>query len=148
VAVDSLFDTQEKRHAEFRRARSSEEEPVPAWLVPPEQRLGLEVLFFFGHPERRYEIWDNRAPCILAFGSADEAKLRFDHFLDDICRWEQSAVPKPSLMEPGVEVAEIGRFQLSRRGNHVRMDVAVDARKYRELLLVWADHDAWDWGGD
>jgi hypothetical protein len=84
---------------------------------------------------------------MLAFGSADEAKLRFEHFLEEICRWEESAVPKPCLMEPGVDAAEVGRFQLSRRGNQVRMDVAVDGRKYRELLYVWGDHDAWNWGG-
>jgi len=57
-------------------------------------------------------------------------------------------VPGPFLIEPGVEVAEVGRFQLSRRGRQVRLDVAVDARKYRELLHVWADRNAWNWGGD
>ena len=51
VAVDSLFDTQEKRHG--RRWISTEPEPVPMWLLSPDQRVGLEVLFFLGHPERR-----------------------------------------------------------------------------------------------
>src|SRR5208282_3820495 len=132
VAVDSLFDTQEKRHG--RLWSSTTPEPVPTWLLSPDQRVGLEVLFFLGHPERRYEIWDNRAPCLLAFGSPAEAALRFGHFLDDICRWEQASLPKPCPIEPGVEVAEVGRFRLTRRERHVRLDVAVDTRSYRELL--------------
>lgn len=146
VAVDSLFDTQEKRHGG--RWISTEPEPVPMWLLSPDQRVGLEVLFFLGHPERRYEIWDNRAPCLLAFGSPEEAALRFGHFLDDICRWEQASLPKPCPIEPGVEVAEVGRFRLTRRERHVRLDVAVDTRKYREMLHVWTRRDVWDWGGD
>jgi len=146
VAVDALFDTQEKRHG-WRRG-STELEPVPPWLVSSDQRIGLDALFFFGHPERRYEIWDNRAPCLLAFGSPEEAELRFGHFLADICRWEKAPVPKPSPIEPGVDLAEVGRFRLTRQGRQVRMDVAVDARKYRELLRVWSRREAWDWGGD
>jgi Uma2 family endonuclease len=50
VAVDSLFDTQEKRRGYG--ASPTELEPEPKWLVSSDQRLGLEVLFFFGHPER------------------------------------------------------------------------------------------------
>jgi hypothetical protein len=146
IAVDALFDTQEKRNGPFWDL--TDREPVPPWLMPQEQRLGLEVLFFFGHPERRYEIWDNRAPCLLAFGSPEEAELRFGRFLEEICRWEQASLPRPSPIEPGVVVAEAGRFRLTRRGRHVRLDVAVDARKYRELLRVWSQRAAWDWGGD
>jgi hypothetical protein len=145
--VDSLFDTQEKRHGD-RWSSTEPDDPVPMWLVSPDRRMGLEVLFFFGHPEKRYEIWDNRAPCLLAFGSPEEAALRFGHFLEDIGRWEQVSVPGPSRIEPGVEVAEVGRFRLARRGRLVRLDVAVDARKYRELLHVWSRREAWDWGGD
>jgi Uma2 family endonuclease len=146
VAVDSLFDTQAKRHG-YKRSQA-ELEPVPRWLVASDQRVSLEVLFFFGHPEKRYEIWNNRAPCLLAFGSPEEAELRFGHFLEDICRWEQSPFLRPSSIEPGIEIAEVGRFQLTRRGSHVRLDVAVDARKYRELLSLWSRTEAWDWGGD
>jgi Uma2 family endonuclease len=146
VAVDSLFDTQEKRHGHWQD--STELDPLPKWLASPKQRVGLEALFFFGHPERRYEIWDNRAACLLAFGSPEEAVVRFGHFLEDIGRWERSSVARPSPIEPGVEVAEVGRFQLTRRGSQVRLDVAVDARKYRELLRVWCRREAWDWGGD
>ena len=58
VAVDSLFDTQEKRHG--RRWSRQSPSPCPTWLLSPDQRVGLEVLFFLGHPEMRYEIWDNR----------------------------------------------------------------------------------------
>jgi hypothetical protein len=53
-------------------------------------------------------------------------------------------------IEPDVELAEVGRFQLTRRGRHVQLDVAVavDARKYRELLRIWGQEAVWDWGGD
>ena len=51
-------------------------------------------------------------------------------------------------IEPGVEVAEVSRFRLTRRERHVRLDVAVDTRKYREMLNVWTRRDVWDWGGD
>lgn len=35
---------------------------------------------------------------------------------------------------------------LTRRGKHMLLDMAVDARKYRELLKVAARRDSWDWG--
>ncbi len=124
VEVDALFDTQAK--SKGFRLYPDELEPLPSWLVPSDRRIGLEVLFFFGHPEKRYEIWNNRAPCLLAFGSPEEAALRFGHFLEDICRWEQSTSPRPRPIEPGVEIAEVGRFQLGQRANLIRLDVAVD----------------------
>jgi Uma2 family endonuclease len=148
VAVDSLFDTQQKRHPEWWGSAEDEPDPVPIWLVPRDKRVGLEVLFFLGHPEKRYEIWNNRAPCLLAFGSPQEAELRFGHFLEEICRWEQTTIRKPSPIEAGVEIAEVGRFQLTRRVRHVGLDVAIDARKYRELLRIWGRDEVWDWGGD
>jgi hypothetical protein len=69
-------------------------------------------------------------------------------FFEDICRWEQVPLANPSPIEPDVELAEVGRFRLTRRGKHVRLDVAVDARKFRDLLRVWTRTEAWDWGGD
>jgi Uma2 family endonuclease len=144
VEVDRLFDRQQKRHAWGRE--TSDIKPLPEWLVPADRRVGLEVLLFLGHPERRYEIWDNRAVCLLAFGSTEEAKLRFGHFLEELCRWEQVEVGRATEMEPGVDVAEIGRFVLRRQGHQVRLDVAVDGRKFRELLMHWSDRRGWDWG--
>jgi Uma2 family endonuclease len=144
VAVDDLFDTQWKRKPQWRGI--DEPQPVSAWLAPRETRLGLEYLLLLGHPDRRYEIWHNRAPCVLAFGSAEEGQVRFGHFLEDMCRWEQQPLCQPSAIEPGVEVAEVGRFHLTRRGRLVHLEVAVDARKYREMLEVWTHRKAWDWG--
>jgi hypothetical protein len=149
VNVAELFDTQMKRH----RRRSGETddpppkepEPVPNWLIAPDTRLGLAYLMVLGHPKRRFEIWDNRAPCVLAFGSDEEARRRFDHFLEEICRWEQAPLPRPATPEPDTDVAEVGRFRLTRRGRIVHLDVAVDARKYRELLEVGSRRESWDW---
>jgi hypothetical protein len=83
---------------------------------------------------------------VLAFGSVEEAEARFAYFLEEICRWEQASRPSPAMLEADVVQAEVGRFQLTRRGRHVHLDVAVDARKYREWLRVWARREAWDWG--
>jgi hypothetical protein len=144
VGVDALFDTQWKRHG--MRTSSKESDRVPEWLISPETPLGLEYLLLLGHPERRTEIWGNRVPCVLSFGSPAEARARFVHFVEDAARWEQVAAPRTTAHEPDAEEAEVGRFRLTRRGRQVQLDVAVDGRKYRQLLELWANHDAWDWG--
>jgi hypothetical protein len=144
VGVDGLFDTQWKRHRD--RFAGTVREPIPEWLVSSDQRLGLEYLFLLGHPERRYEIWGNRAPCVLAFGSVAEAQARFGHFLEDAARWEQSPVPRPTRITADAEQAEVGRFRLTRQDRRVSLDVAVDGRKYEQLLEVCSRREAWDWG--
>jgi Uma2 family endonuclease len=145
VSVDRLFDTQWKRHSE-RFGGGDKVEPVPEWLIAPEKRLGLEYLLLIGHPERRSDIWNHRAPCILAFGSVMEARLRLAHFLEEAASWEQTASPRTTALDTDVEQAEVGRFRFTRRGRYVQLDVAVDARKYQELLPVWSDRKVWDWG--
>lgn len=152
VGVADLFEMQWKRH-ERRPGESDDQpekapEPVPQWLIPPATRLGLACLMVLGHPKRRFEIWDNRAPCMLAFGSEEEAQSRFRHFLEEICSWEGAPLASPISPEPGIDQAEIGRFHLTRRGHVVHLEVAVDARKYRQLLEVGARRESWDWGDD
>ncbi len=144
VDVDDLFRTQWKRH--FARTPREAPEPVPNWLVPAEIPLGLEYLFLLGHPERRTEIWGNRAPCVLAFGSAEEARVRLAHFLEEASRWEQVPAAQSAALGPDVDQAEVGRFRFTRRDRHVYLDVAVDARKYQEMLRVWSSREVWDWG--
>jgi putative restriction endonuclease len=151
VNVAELFETQWKRHQRRSGKTGDDEpgeapEPIPHWLMAPDTRLGLAYLMVLGHPKRRFEIWDNRAPCMLAFGSDEEARTRFQHFLEEACRWEQVPLARPAALEPGMDVAEAGRFRLTRRGHLVHLDVAVDARKYRELLEVGARRESWDWG--
>ena len=60
--------------------------------------------------------------------------------------WEALPRPKLSPLAEGIEQTEVGRFQFTRRGRLVFMDLAVDGRRHLELLTRWADHDAWDWG--
>jgi len=148
IEVAPLFETQRKHHRAHWGEEDQQEEPqpVPEWLAPPEVPLGLEYLFYMGHPEHRWEIWNNRAPNVLAFGSAAEARLRFRHFLTEMCRWEQQALPGTWTQDADAEQVEVGRFRLTRRGRLVYLDVAVDARKYREMLEVWSRREAWDWG--
>jgi Uma2 family endonuclease len=145
IPVDELFDCQEKRKGPFRFGYE-DEEAVPEWLVPPEQPIGLEYLLLLGHPERRFEIWDHRSPCLLAFGSEVEARYRLRHFVEEACRWEAVAAPELCPDGPDGEPIEVGRFRFSRSGRRVHLDVAVDARLYRELLEVHGQRDAWDWG--
>ena len=142
-SVSELFESQWERHP----AKADEDrEPMPAWFMPPDVRVGLEYMLLFGHPERRYEIWDNTAPCMLAFGSEEESELRFQHFLEDICRWEAVAVPTPTTVEPGTQAATVGRFRLFRKRRHVRLHVTVDAARFRELLVTSASREGWNWG--
>lgn len=145
VVAGDLFDTQSKRHVDL---RDGESEPIPDWLVPREKSLGLEYMLLVGHPERRYEVWGDRAPCVLVFGSSEEASARLRDFLGDACRWESMPSTKPLTIEPDLEVAEIGRFRFARRGRQVHLDVAVQLEEYRLMLESWATREAWDWGGD
>lgn len=143
LAVHTLFDTQSKRHGDRWK---EEPEPIPAWLLPPETRVGLEYFLLAGHPERRYEIWGDRAPCVLAFGSPEEAAARLRGLVEDAARWEALPPVQPLTLEPELEVAEIGRFRFTRRGRIVHLKVAVELEQYRLLLDAWASHEAWDWG--
>lgn len=145
VNINAMFATQSKRGQD---ERSSDEplEPIPQWIVSREMKLGLEYFFLLGHPERRWEFWDNRARSVLAFGSPSEASARLDHFIAEACQWESLPRPKLSAMGYDVQQTEVGRFQFTRRGRLVFLDIAIDGRRHRELLARWANKNAWDWG--
>jgi Putative restriction endonuclease len=147
VPAATLFDTQMKRHGEP-RWREEPAEPVPHWLVPPERRLGLEYLMLLGQPHNRREIWDDRSPCLLAFGSEEEARLRLRHLLEEACRWEGVARVEPRPAGGCSETARVGRFHFERDGRRVTLRVAVDSARYRLMLEACASRDAWDWGED
>jgi hypothetical protein len=111
-------------------------------------RVGFPFLMLLGHPERRREIWNNRVHCVLAFGSEEEARVRLDHFREDLGRRERAGLAVPVESEGEMAVGEIPRFRLSRRGRRVHLEVTIDARRFRALLEVWAQRAAWDWGED
>ena len=143
--VDGVFQTQSKRWAADESARE-EPEPIPDWLLPREFSVGLEHFFVLGHPERRWEFWNNKAHSVLAFGSPAEARARLDHFLVEASQWESQAKPKPVTIDADTERAEVGRFQFTRRGQLVWLEVAVDGRRYKDLLRTWSRRTSWDWG--
>lgn len=143
VSVDKVFDTQSS-HFESNVGECCD--PIPHWAISREQVVGLQHLILLGHTERRREIWNNRAPCVLAFGSADEARHRLDHFLLEAARWEDAPVPSAVEHEPDVVTADVGRFHFLRQAHIVRLNVDVDALLYRSLLDVTAQREAWDWG--
>lgn len=144
ISVDAVFDTQSKRNGWYNDDEVAD--PIPEWILPPEMNLGLEYFFHLGHPERRWEFWDNTARSVLAFGSSDEARLRLDYFLTEACRWESIPRPKISPMADDIDQTEAGRFQLTRRGRLVHLDLAIDGRRHTDILTRWTDRDAWDWG--
>jgi hypothetical protein len=56
--------------------------------------------------------------------------------------------PKISQLAAEVQQSEAGRFQLTRRGRLVFLDVAVDGKQYEKIQATHADREAWDWGED
>lgn len=143
ISVDALFKTQSKR---WPKQPGEAPQPIPDWILPRATHVGLECFFNLGHPERRWEFWDNKARSVLAFGSHAEASFRFDHFVAETCRWEGLSPPKADDASADMRRAEVGRFELTRRGRLVFLDVRVDGRLYRRILTTFADRNAWDWG--
>jgi Uma2 family endonuclease len=146
VPLDELFDTQVKR---LGWRQDSEEPQSPSeWLVPPEVRLGLQYLLLLGHSERRREVWHNRGRCLLSFASATESRQRFQHFLEDICRWQQQPPVRPEPAGPELELAEVGPFQLVRNHQRIELEVRFESHLLRELYDLWFNRNNWDWGED
>jgi hypothetical protein len=79
IPVDSLFATQSRHWNEA--ADDDRPEPIPEWILPAMTPVGLEYFFLVGHPDRRWEFWDNKARSVLAFGSSAEASARLGHFV-------------------------------------------------------------------
>lgn len=148
IVVDQLFDTQSMHRPGWAATDDSHDHPapIPEWLLPAEMKLGLEYFFLLGHPQRRWEFWNNKAHSMLAFGSAKEAQARLQHFAREAANWEGVSNVKISSLSPDADQAEVGRFQLTRQGRVVRLDIAVDGRRYQELLGTWGKREAWDWG--
>ena len=153
ICVEVLFNTQSKRWPQDDEKGGAgmdnygtAQTPIPDWLLPPETKIGLEYFFHLGHPERRWEFWDNKARSVLAFGSAAEARARLDHFVTEACHWESLPRPRISQLSDEVDQTEAGRFQLTRSGRLVFLDVAIDGRRHHEILTRWTNRAAWDWG--
>lgn len=145
ISVADLFQTQSKRHPmEDRRAEATPS--IPEWLLPPDFKVGLEYFFHLGHPEHRWEFWNNKAQSVLAFGSVAEASVRFDHFIMEACHWEGKPNPKIGRADAERDQTEIGRFKLKREGRLVFLDIPVDGRRYKEFLELWSNREGWDWG--
>ena len=84
-AVADFFETQMKRHP--RDASATKPQELPSWLFPQEFTLGLEHFFLLGHPDHRWEIWNNRCQSVLAFGSEVESRFRFEQFVAEAAKW-------------------------------------------------------------
>ncbi len=141
LSVDAIFDAGD----DWPATAAARDEPTD-WAIPQGVTVGLQHLVLLGHAERRREIWDDRSPCFLAFGSADEARHRLDRFLVEAARWEDRPAVPAVAVEPDVDAATVGRFHFSRHRHVVRLDVDVDGRLFRSLLEATADRAAWDWG--
>ena len=141
LTVDAIFDT----GRDWSGTGTAPDQPS-GWAIPESVTVGLQHLILLGHAERRREIWDNRSPCYLAFGSAEEARHRLDRFLLEAARWEDRPAVASVAVEPDVDAATVGRFHFTRHRHVVRLNVDVDGRLYRSLLDATADRAAWDWG--
>lgn len=106
---------------------------------------GIEYSFLMGHPQHRWEFWNNRARSVLAFGSEEEARARLAHFAREAAHWEGLPIGKPNL-SAHADQAAFGRFQLTCCGRLVHCDLAVEGRQYLELLHLREADDVWDWG--
>lgn len=146
VETERLFETQSKRFKDELDSDARAAEPPPAWAIPRDRVVGLQHLILLGHTERRREIWNNKSPCVLAFGSAEEARHRLDRFLLEAGRWKGMSAPRPVEIEPGIEAADVGPFHFIRQEHVVRLNVDVSGSLYRQLLEVSAQREAWDWG--
>jgi Uma2 family endonuclease len=150
IVVADFFDTQFKRLAELdddsEEALEECHEPIPEWIISPDVRVGLHHLLLLGHAESRYELWHGQGLCLLTFGSATEAKLRFQHFLEDICRFRQEPLARSTELDPNIEMAEVDQFRLTRIGQRVELEVAFDPQRFRELYETWYNSENWDFG--
>lgn len=115
-------------------------------MLPPDFKAGLEYFFHLGHPEHRWEFWNNKAQSVLAFGSVIEASARLDHFIREACQWQAAPMPKIASAAADRDQTEIGPFHLRREGRLVHLDIAVDGRSYKDFLALWSSREAWDWG--
>jgi Uma2 family endonuclease len=141
LKLSEIFDS---HWEEFWGERGKPETAPSGWIVPPSRRLGLQHLLLIGHTERRYEIWDNRAPCVLAFGSEREAMRRFRDFVVEICHWEGQRKDSLRKADGGLR---LGRFDLRLDGRRMWLNVDADARLYRRMLDVYHRPDVWQEDG-
>jgi len=148
IELARVFDTQSSR---FRNSADDDEDddqikPTPAWAIPPDREVGLQHLILLGHTDRRREIWNNKSPCVLAFGSPEEARHRLNRFLAEAAQWKGLPTPQSVQIEPGMEAADVGPFHFIRQEHIVRANVDASALVYRELVHTNSNRAAWDWG--
>jgi len=114
-------------------------EPEPDYVSDPEQPIPLHNLLLGGHPARRYEVIDDRTPCIVAFESPAVARQRFRDWAEEIGRWDNTTV------DSTVDRVRTARFDLRREGPRVALDVTTGLATYREILRTYFhNHDVWD----
>jgi hypothetical protein len=113
------------------------DEDDPAWQVPDEP-LTLEHLLLLGHPQRRFEVLDDVAPCAVAFRDARKARSNFED-------WARQAARREGLAEPRAAGTsfDVGRFHLALRGRRVYLDLAYPARLHRRMLEAYSQPELW-----
>lgn len=139
VSVAALFDDP---YGE-RKVLSSDAPPERPLSIEP-QVMGLEYPLLLGHPGRPHEIWQDHSPCVLAFGSVDEARQRFHQLLTDANRWTGGPCATVLQLSDDVEAARLEPFQFTRRRNRVYLDVEVAPAVYRRMLEALADRGVWE----
>ncbi|MDQ2732182.1 MAG: Uma2 family endonuclease [Armatimonadota bacterium] len=99
--------------------------------------IPLHILMLGGHPGRRYEVIDGRAPCIAAFQSEAVAKQRFREWVEEISRWEGAPVTVAA------SCAQAPHFELRQEGPRVSLDVLTSLDDYRAILDIYFSDGVW-----
>lgn len=105
--------------------------------VDPNTAIPLHNLMLGGHPGRRYEVIDGRAPSIVAFRSEAVATQRFRAWVEEISRWEGAPVTVAASR------AQSPHFDLRQEGPRVGLDVLTSINDYRAILDIYFSDDVW-----
>jgi len=109
-------------------------------FLAPEEPVGLENLLLVGHPQRRHEVLDDVAPCVVAFTDPEIARRNYARWCAEAARLQ--GLPEPARLG---ETFEAGRFRLWRDERRVHAEVRLLGRRFRRVLEVWSAAAAWSW---
>ena len=111
----------------------------PSMCVPVDRPIGLEHLLLAGHPAKRYEVVDDRAPCMVAFRDPRLAERNYRHWVKQAAHIEGEAEP-----EAIAERADIGRYHLRLDGHRVYLELDFPGELAQSSLEVLGRDDVWE----
>ncbi len=115
---------------------SGDEDPSDSRV--PDRPLSLEHLWLLGHPLRRFEVLEDRVPCVVAFRDETKARANYES-------WVRQAAAREGTEAPARVGSsfEAGRFRLWRDGRRVYGDFRHPARTQHDLLETLSSPEIW-----